>query len=104
MCDHHISMSHKCVQQLAVAVADLALYMEDWKNVPLDLMHNFGFRVMIEFLCIINVALGSHHLMLLDILVALPEEIDNKNLRIDVSPHVYCNIEIDVLMCLLVIP
>ena len=52
--------------QLSVAVADLALYMEDWKHAAADLITSFQ----------------DQPLLLLDILVAFPEEIDDRHLRI----------------------
>ena len=53
--------------QLAVAVADLAVYMSEWHNPASELMS----------------ILAAHAVTLLDVLIALPEEIYNKSLKID---------------------
>ena len=58
---------HEILVQLAVAVADLAVYMSEWHHPASELM----------------AILAAHAVTLLDVLIALPEEIYNKSLKID---------------------
>eukprot|EP00042_Codosiga_hollandica_P040047 m.340011 g.340011 ORF g.340011 m.340011 type:complete len:915 (-) comp55758_c0_seq1:878-3622(-) len=63
--------SPQIVTQLAIAVADVAIYMSAWAHPAAKLIESFA-RLPV---------------LLLDLLIALAEEADNKHLKIDLQRH-----------------